>query len=95
MSYLNLSPKKSEKSFNFKTTKPVLIFTADKPKENKKEKNNINLDEVKRRIYYDNISTNKDNLLTEVPEYITNKPKLQANNNTNNNQNGKKKLQTK
>jgi hypothetical protein len=44
-----LSPKKTEKTFSFGNTKPVLIFTADnkpKEKENKKEK------ETEKEIYF-------------------------------------------
>jgi len=88
-----LSPtitRKKEKTFSFRNTKPVLIFTADKPKENKKE--NINLTDAKNKIFSDNdYDQRKENMLTELRDYSSYKPKNFQNENLNFLQNGKRK----
>ena len=52
------SPKKNVKTFSFRNMKPVLIFTADKPKDNKKE--HLILTEVKKKIVSDSANKMKD-----------------------------------
>lgn len=78
-----LSPKKDSKTFSFRNMKPVLIFTADKPKENKKEKDNNNFSPDNRKKFFSQ-SPNviKENLYTEI-DYNSNKPKIISDNNKN------------
>jgi hypothetical protein len=76
ISYLTPIPVKNEKTFSFRTTKQVLIFTADKPKENLKEKENIKncLTDVKKKNYSDIPYILKENILTDIKDYGKNKP---------------------
>jgi hypothetical protein len=67
VSFLTPTPSKSDKTFSFRNSKPVLIFTADKPKENLNEKeNNTNcLTDVKKKVFTDIPYMVKENIFTE------------------------------